>query len=125
MKFADYLRFLLVSLLFISCSKHDLSPGGSGFIEATEVVVSSEAGGQLKGLRFDEGDQIVRGDTIGEIDTVTIMLRLRQAEAAKEMVQTKIEVSGIAIQQADFTLDLALKEFDRVSALLKSGSVNQ
>jgi HlyD family secretion protein len=114
-----------VSLLFISCSQRDLSPGGSGFIEATEVVVSSEASGQLKDLRFDEGDQIVRGDTIGEIDTVTIMLRLHQAEATREMAQTKIEVSGITIQQADFNLDLARKEFDRISALLKSGSVNQ
>ena len=125
MKLVDYFCFGLVTLLFVSCGNNNLSPGGSGFIEATEVMVSSEVGGQLKDLRFDEGDQIVRGDTIGEIDTVTIMLRLRQAEAAKEMAQTKMEVSGIAIQQADFNLDLAQKEFDRISALLKSGSVNQ
>ncbi len=125
MKFVDYLCFGLVTLLFVSCGNNNLSPGGSGFIEATEVMVSSEANGQLKDLRFDEGDQIMRGDTIGEIDTVTMMLRLRQAEATKEMAQTKMEVSGIAIQQAEFNLDLARKEFDRVSALLKSGSVNQ
>ncbi len=125
MKFASYLGFLLVISCFISCNNRDLSPGGSGFIEATEVVVSSETSGQLKALRFDEGDQIMQGDTIGEIDTVTIMLRLHQAEASRKTAETKVKVSGINIEQAAYNLDLAKKEFDRATSLLKSGSVTQ
>jgi HlyD family secretion protein len=125
MKYADYLCFSLLSLLFLSCSKNNLAPGGSGFIEATEVVVSSEAQGQLKGLRFDEGDQIVRGDIIGEIDTITIRLRLHQAEETKNAARTKVKVSAIAIEQAAYNLDLAQKEYDRAASLLKSGSITQ
>jgi HlyD family secretion protein len=125
MKFAHYLVLWLATLCFISCNNRDISPGGSGFIEATEVMVSSEASGQLKALRFDEGDQIMPGDTIGEIDTVTIRLRLHQAEATKQMTQTKVKVSDIAIQQVAYNLDLAKKEFERGTSLLQSGSITQ
>jgi HlyD family secretion protein len=119
------LGLLLVIPCFISCNNRDLSPGGSGFIEATEVVVSSETSGQLKALRFDEGDFIMPGDTIGEIDTVTIRLRLHQAEATRQMVQTKIKVSDITIKQAAYNLDLAKKEYERGVSLLQSGSITQ
>lgn len=125
MRYADYLCILIVCFSFISCNNRDLSPGGSGFIEATEVMVSSETSGQLKVLRFDEGDQIMQGDTIGEIDTVTAILRLHQAEASKKTAETNVKVSGINIEQATYNLDLAKKEFDRATSLLKSGSVTQ
>ncbi|MGB8658720.1 MAG: HlyD family efflux transporter periplasmic adaptor subunit [Candidatus Zixiibacteriota bacterium] len=125
MRSANYLVILMAGLLFFACNNRDLSPGGSGFIEATEVVVSSEIGGQLKAIRFDEGEEIVQGDTIGEIDTVTTALRLHQAQAARQMAQTKVKVSNIAIEQAAYNLDLAKKEFDRAASLLKSGSVTQ
>lgn len=125
MRFVTCIYFLFVSLLVFSCGKENQTPSGSGFIEATEIVVSSEISGQLKSLRFDEGDLIIRGDTIAEIDTVTTMLRLHQTEAIRQMTETKVKISAINIEQADYNLKLARKEYERVSALLKSGSVNQ
>jgi len=109
----------------MSCSKQNQAPGGSGLIEATEVVVSSEMSGQLKSLRFDEGDPIVKGDTIAGIDTVTTMLRLHQAKATRQMAETKVRVSSINIEQISYNLDLAKKEYDRVASLLKAGAVTQ
>jgi HlyD family secretion protein len=111
--------------MFISCNNRDISPGGSGFIEATEVVVSSETAGQLKAIRLAEGDEILPGDTIGEIDTVTIRLRFHQAEASRKMAETKVKVTGINIEQAAYNLELAKKEIDRAASLLKSGSIAQ
>lgn len=125
MRFHYYVHLLIVVLLIMSCGKQNQVPGGSGLIEATEIVVSSEISGQLKSLRFDEGDSIKTGDTIAEIDTVTTMLRLHQAEALKEMAETKVKISSINIEQASYNLDLAQKEYERVSALLKSGSITQ
>ena len=125
MRFLTYVYLLIVVLLFISCGKNTSPPGGSGLIEATEIVVSSEISGQLKSLRFEEGDSIANGDTIGEIDTVTTMLRLHQAEASRQMAETKVRVSSINIEQASYNLDLAKKEYDRVASLLKAGSINQ
>jgi HlyD family secretion protein len=125
MRFRHHVCLLIAGLLIISCGKQNQAPGGSGLIEATEIVVSSEISGQLKSLRFDEGDSIKMGDTIAEIDTVTTMLRLHQAEATRQMAETKVRVSSINIEQTSYNLDLAKKEYDRVSALLESGSVNQ
>lgn len=125
MRFIIYVYLLIVVLVITSCGKGNLPPGGSGLIEATEIVVSSEVAGQLKSLRFDEGDSIKMGDTIAGIDTITTMLRLQQAEASKQMTETKVKISSINIEQASYNLDLAQKEYERVSALIKSGSINQ
>jgi HlyD family secretion protein len=125
MRFSICVCLIFAGLLMTSCGKENLPPSGSGLIEATELVVSSEISGQLKFLKFEEGESIAKGDTIGEIDTVTTMLRLHQSEATRQMAETKVKVSSINIEQASYNLDLAKKEYDRVAALLKAGSVNQ
>ncbi len=119
------LCLLLGTLSLWSCGGTSQVPGGSGFIEATEIVVSSEVGGQLKALKFGEGDVIAQGDIIGEIDTVSTMLRLRQAQANKQVSETNTKTASLAIREAAYNLDLAGKEYDRVKTLIESGSVNQ
>jgi HlyD family secretion protein len=125
MRFTGYALLLIPALIFISCGNRDSHPAGSGLVEATEVVLSAETSGQLKLLYFDEGQNIASGDTIGLIDTSTVILRLRQAEAVGDAAETKLEISSINIKQASYNLDLAKKEFDRIASLLKSGSANQ
>jgi HlyD family secretion protein len=119
------LSLLNLGLLITSCGGAAPPPGGSGFIEATEIVVSAQTGGQVRSLRFGEGDPIVEGDTIGEIDTVTVMLRLRQAQSARSVNQEKITASSLSIEQASYNSDLAQKEYDRVAALLEAGSIDR
>lgn len=116
---------LPLAFLLSSCSKDNDIPGGSGLIEATEVTLSAETSGQLKALYFEEGDSIAVGDTIGIVDTVTVRLRLQEAEAVRKTVATRLRTASLAIEQADQNLELARKEFERVSALIKSGSANQ
>lgn len=125
MRFADYIYLLALAVIVQSCGDRESSPGGSGFIEATEVTLSAETGGQLVALYFDEGQEISANDTIGMIDTLTVMLKLRQAEAVAEAVRAKLQMSSINIKQATFNLDLARKEFERIASLIKSGSANQ
>jgi len=125
MRFAVCFGALLGLMLLSSCAGNERVPGGSGFIEATEIVVSSQASGQLVSQTFDEGEAVARGDTIAQIDTVTVMLKLRQAAAARQAAEAKAESASLSIEQASFNLGLAGKEFDRMKALIKSGSVNQ
>ena len=108
-----------------SCAKEKGAPGGSGFIEATEAVLSAEIAGQVKAIRLGEGDKVARGDTVAEIDTLSTMLRLRQARAAVLAAGDRIRITSLAIEQAAYSEDLARKEYDRVSALVQSGSINQ
>ncbi len=125
MRFSDFAYLIFVTLLILSCGGKTLPPGGSGLIEATEIIVSAETGGQLRALHFDEGDRIKQGDTIAVIDTTTVLLRLRDAEALKQAGETRVHSASLGIEQAEFNYELAKKEFERIDALIKSGSANQ
>jgi HlyD family secretion protein len=125
------MRYFLTTVTIIglallgSCSSNRSEPGGSGLIEATQTIISAQTAGELRTLYFDEGNDIHDGDTIGIIDTTTVMLQIRQAQAARQASLTKQEMARIQIRQADDNLDLATKEFDRVAKLLPAGSANQ
>lgn len=119
------LILLLSSIVIVSCGEESLYPGGSGLIEATEVVVSAQSAGQLLKLNFDEGDRIEIADTIGMIDTLTVSLQLRQARATRAAAETRLNNSNIAIEQAELNLKLADKEFNRAQSLIKTGSIDR
>jgi HlyD family secretion protein len=117
---------VVVSLaLAAGCGDNNQGTGGSGFIEATTVVVSAETGGRLEALYYDEGDPIARGAVIGVIDSTTVKLQLGQATAQRRAAASAVELARINIEQADEDAALAKKEFNRVAALLKKGSSNQ
>ena len=116
---------LAAASILASCAREQAVPGGSGFIEATEATISAEVAGQVKALRFDEGAIIARGDTLAEIDALATSLRLDQARAAKTVIEKKQRVAALAVEQAARTADLAAKEYERVTSLVTSGSVDQ
>jgi HlyD family secretion protein len=116
---------IFCAAIFISCGRNDLPPGGSGLIEATEVVVSAETAGRLLALHVDNGDSLAGGDTLGVIDTATIILRLQQLEALQQATTVNVEISQISREQADQNLELVAKEYNRAKTLIKTGSVNQ
>jgi HlyD family secretion protein len=120
----NYSSLLSIILLF-SCSGDDSTPGGSGLIEATEVVLSAKTGGQLVKLNVDEGSEVFSGDTIGIIDTITTKLRLEQSYAYQTAVAAGLKSAEIYVEQADLNSSLTQKEYDRAIDLIKSGSVNQ
>lgn len=117
----------VVSLIIAgyACDNNDHGIGGSGFIEATSVVVSSETSGRLERLFVDEGDLIHAGSPIGVIDSSTIKLELGKAQAQRQSAVTALDIAKIAIEQADEDARLAKKEFERISTLAKKGSANQ
>jgi HlyD family secretion protein len=125
--FADCRSFITggISLILVSCGGNALPPSGSGFIEATEVIISAETGGQLKALYFDEGDKISTGDTIGLIDTLTPSLRLNEMTAGYRAAETRVLAAQIGIEQAEHNYNLAGKDYERASELIKTGSINQ
>ena len=116
---------ILAALIALSCGNSKNIPYGSGLIETTEVTFSAQAGGQLEAIYFTEGQKVATGDTLAMIDTSNVMLRLRQAQAAGDAARTRQQIAGLNIKQAANNLDLANKEFDRASSLLKTGSANQ
>ena len=125
MKFVPAISMILIILSIISCGSDKALPGGSGLIESTEIIISSESAGTLEALYCQEGDQMYTGDTICMIDTVTISLKLNQANALYRAAETQLDMASLNKEQAAYNYSLAKKEFDRATSLIKSGSVNQ
>ncbi|MCP4703094.1 MAG: HlyD family efflux transporter periplasmic adaptor subunit [candidate division Zixibacteria bacterium] len=117
--------WLLIILILVSCGEDNSAPGGSGLIEATEVVISAKMTGHIERLFIGEGDIVQTDDTVAVIDTTTTRLKLNQAEALRSSAEVQLEISVINIDQIHLKLSLAKKEFDRVKNLIKTGSVNQ
>jgi HlyD family secretion protein len=109
----------------ISCGNDNGVPAGSGFIEATSVVMSAETGGRLEALYFDEGDMVKEGDIIALIDTTTVSLRLTQARAGLAAALTRESAARLQIEKAELDSSLARIDFDRTSELIGTGGISQ
>jgi HlyD family secretion protein len=109
----------------IGCDRGNGIPGGSGFVEATSVIVSAETQGRLAALFVDEGDNVARGATIGIIDSTSVKLQIDRALAQRQSGVTATEIARIAIEQTAVEAALARKEFDRVASLVDKGSANR
>ncbi|MCF7944880.1 MAG: efflux RND transporter periplasmic adaptor subunit [Spirochaetia bacterium] len=63
-----------------------------GHIEADKTVtVLPRVSGQIEKLYVDEGDAVMKGDVIAELDAEAIMLQLQQAEAAFRSAKSSYE----------------------------------
>jgi HlyD family secretion protein len=112
-------------LAFAGCAREDTGVSGSGFIEATTVLVSAQVGGVLDALYVDEGSTVTRGEPLGVIDTVTVVLELSRARAQLDAARMAARVAGIDIERSRQDEALARKEFDRIAALREKGSATQ
>ncbi len=63
---------------------------GNGTIEATEVNVSSEVGGQILELTVDEGDVVKAGQVLASLDTSTLAPAVEQARGAHRSAQANL-----------------------------------
>jgi HlyD family secretion protein len=100
----------------------------SGFIEATEVQMSSEAGGRVIELRVSEGDRVSAGDTIARVDTRDTELQIQRlrAERAAADAQVRLLRAGSRVQdirQAEAQARAAEADVTTVEAELKSGQI--
>ena len=125
MRIVFLLPCIILLQLLSACTNNNDIPGGSGFIEATETVVSAEVAGRITAMHVNEGDVIEKGEILAEIDTVTTGLRLNQADAMKHTAEKRVKIALITIEQAKQNLSLAGKEYERTKSLIKSGSVNK
>jgi HlyD family secretion protein len=127
---------ILAPLLIAGCSER--SPRGeipsSGYIEATEVRVSTKVGGTVALLAVQEGDRVQTGQLVARLDSVDIVLALNAArgdrgQAAADLrlrlAGTRAEEIREAAAQLDRTqadLDAADRDLVRMETLLDAGS---
>jgi len=102
---------------------------GSGTIEATEISVVSEMGGQLKEVLASEGDEVQEGQVLARLDSVLLDAQIRQAqarvraaEAALALVKAgprpeEIRQAEAAVEQARAAAEAARQAWENAVAL--------
>lgn len=94
---------VLLLLFLTSCSSnnHLKSIEASGTIEATNIVVSSKASGNILSINFPEGAKVNSGDTIMIIDHEQLDIQLLQAIAAKDAAEAQFNLMLKGARQED------------------------
>ncbi|HEX5475706.1 MAG TPA: HlyD family efflux transporter periplasmic adaptor subunit [Vicinamibacterales bacterium] len=62
----------------------------SGYIEATDVRVAPQVGGQVLEMRVAEGDRVAQGQVLARLDTADRQLTLRRAEADRDQAAAQL-----------------------------------
>ena len=114
------MTYLLLAVLSLSaCNSNNKDYDASGIFEATEVVVSAKAQGEILQLLADEGDDVQQGMTLGCIDTRQLVLRRQQLEQTQLSTDSrKVDVSAqiASLEQQVENLRLEKTRFESLLA---------
>lgn len=115
---AKYLSFLAFLLFLTACQEEENRSDAYGNFEATTIMVSAEASGQLLQLDIAEGQKLKAGSLVGLIDTTLLHLQRQQIAATigtlpKQLQNSLAEIEVLKGQQANLS-----RERDRIAALV-------
>ncbi len=116
---------IMGAMLLAGCGPGNDKTDAWGNFEATEVMVSAENGGRLISFDVEEGARLGRGQLAGWLDTIPLNLKIRQLEAQKEAVLSRLMN---ARAQANVHLEqkaVADVELDRVRRMFDDGAATQ
>lgn len=119
------LFFFGMVLLLSACSNKNNQYDASGIFEATEVIVSAQATGELMEFNITEGQEIKVGEQLGYIDTTQLYLKKMQLLASMKSVESRqynVSKQIAAIEQQITTQKAERKRYEN---LVKSNAANQ
>lgn len=126
------ITFLTLAWLFAACNSTKLKTDASGVFESDEVIVSAEQNGKLLDFHIQEGDSLIRGQVIGQIDVKGIVFQKEQVQATIEALRDKttnpVPQTLFVQRQLDVTkaqLAQQYRERTRTQNLLKADAATQ
>jgi HlyD family secretion protein len=111
-------------ILTLSCSRNERSDAYGNF-EAIEVILSSQANGQILNLNIEEGMKLALGDTLGLIDTVDLDLKKEQLLSQEQVILARLRNIDSQIRVQEQQRKNIMVDKDRVANLLKDGAATQ
>jgi HlyD family secretion protein len=127
----NILILILCSVFLFSCNSRDGETiSATGTIEATEMNLSAQAGGQIKRVIADEGDVVRLGDTLLIIDNTDWVYQLEQARGGYEMAeaQFRLALKGAReedVIQSEANYKNAEADLKRMEELYRARSVSE
>lgn len=107
------------------CGGNGETIGGSGLVEADDILVSAETSGRVVSLNFGEGDMVSKGDTLLIIDPSRLELALKSAVAGQNVTDARLHTTTVQLEQAEKTEQYAKSELDRITMLYDSGTATR
>ena len=119
------IALLAMVFLLTSCGNKKGSYDASGAFEATEVMVSAQASGQIMQFDLTEGQHLQDHQVIGYIDTV--QLHLKKAQLLAGMKAADSRTYNVSLQIASLKQQIAKQqtELARFQNLLKANATTQ
>ncbi|HTO72354.1 MAG TPA: efflux RND transporter periplasmic adaptor subunit [Gemmatimonadales bacterium] len=100
-----------------ACGRHE-EPDAWGNVEAEEVVVGSQAAGQLLTFVPEEGSRLAAGAQVAVIDTVPLVLQLRQYQSQRAANASHETEVGRQMDVLEVQRDIAQRNYERTRRLL-------
>ena len=116
--------FLIAVFFFSSCTKKSAQFDASGVFEATEVMVSAQASGEIMKFDVQEGDWVEAGQPLGYIDTIQLYLKKLQLETNIRAVRNQSVDINKQLAALEQQIATAQTEKKRIENLLKAGAAN-
>ncbi|WP_431134127.1 HlyD family secretion protein [Psychroserpens mesophilus] len=126
MKYYIYLLGInIIAFSLVSCGNDNRKADGYGNFEATEITISAENNGKLMQFKIDEGDQLIKNQLIGYIDTIPLALQKEQLQVSKAVISSKSKgvLSQIAVLNS--RLKTAITNKNRIENLIKDNAGTQ
>jgi HlyD family secretion protein len=118
--------FILTSImLLISCSKNRNKSDAYGSFEAEEYTISAEVAGKLLDFTAEEGQVYSKGQVVGHIDSIDLVLKREQLKALKSAASSKTGNVASQIGVQNQQKENLLIEKNRFEKLLKDGAATE
>ncbi len=114
-----------IALALTACNNKNGQYDASGIFEATEVIVSAQANGEIMEFNIMEGQDVTAKAQVGYIDTTQLYLKKMQLLANMQAVDSRqynVSKQIASIQQQIATQKTEQKRYEN---LIKSGAANQ
>jgi len=119
------LFILPVIVTFAACTYQKGNYEASGVFEATEIIVSAQASGQIMQFDLTEGQTLAAFQTVGSIDTVQLHLKKEQLLASMKAAGSRSY--NVALQIASLKQQIVKQETElaRFQNLQKANAATQ
>lgn len=117
--------FLLGILIFSGCNSTDEKEDAYGNFESTEIIVSSQAMGEILQFNLEEGDILPFGTIVGFVDSTDLVLTRKLLLQQKRTIASQLESvnSEIAVQRQQLENNMINQK--RTQNLFSNGAATQ
>jgi HlyD family secretion protein len=112
------LIFLAIPFIALACGNGNNKSDAYGNFEATEVLVGAEVQGKILKLNIEEGQNLVKDQAVGYIDSLSAYLRKLQLIAQIEASTAKLAQVQSQIEVQEEQKKPLLREQDRTNKLV-------